>query len=360
MAATLIDLEQLNQTNLSSWDSITRASGFDTFVTTPSSANLKSLVTDETGSGALVFGTNPMFTTGIAIDNTSAFYKLDILANTQNGSEAIGFTHFTAAVSTSPQFFMQRARGTSSIPTALNSGDDLGYLSFRGHTGSAFTGTRASLRSRTTELWSTTANGTELVFSTTPNTTTGVIDVGKFLNDGNLHLLLSTSAIYLGNITPSSTNYALKYTNTDEVSLNATSTLRFRCGGTIFATGSSTDLTINGSAGLSIANNSNDTKITFSRTSGNNHSFQLSTTDCFIFNNTASAIRYGVTNAGNFYVGAKSALATTATDGFLYLPSCAGIPTGVPTAITGKVPIVVDSTNNKAYIYSGGAWVALN
>ena len=44
----------------------------------------------------------------------------------------------------------------------------------------------------------------------------------------------------------------------------------------------------------------------------------------------------------------------------LYLPSCAGVPTGVPTAITGKVPIVVDSTNNKAYIYSGGAWVALN
>lgn len=51
--------------DLTSWAAITRASGFDTFATTPSSANLKSLVTDETGSGALVFGTSPTFTTQI-------------------------------------------------------------------------------------------------------------------------------------------------------------------------------------------------------------------------------------------------------------------------------------------------------
>lgn len=40
---------------LTSWGAITRASGFDTFSATPSSANLRSLVTDETGTGALVF-----------------------------------------------------------------------------------------------------------------------------------------------------------------------------------------------------------------------------------------------------------------------------------------------------------------
>ena len=44
---------------LTSWGAITRASGFDTFVTTPNSANLLALVTDGTGSGALVFGTAP-------------------------------------------------------------------------------------------------------------------------------------------------------------------------------------------------------------------------------------------------------------------------------------------------------------
>jgi hypothetical protein len=49
--------------DLTSWAALTRASGFDTFTVTPSSANLASLVTGETGSGALVFGTSPTFTT---------------------------------------------------------------------------------------------------------------------------------------------------------------------------------------------------------------------------------------------------------------------------------------------------------
>lgn len=39
--------------------------GVLTFLATPSSANLASAVTDETGSGALVFGTSPTFTTSI-------------------------------------------------------------------------------------------------------------------------------------------------------------------------------------------------------------------------------------------------------------------------------------------------------
>ncbi len=57
---------------------------------------------------------------------------------------------------------------------------------------------------------------------------------------------------------------------------------------------------------------------------------------------------------GNAMVGAFSANATTATDGFLYIPTCAGPPTGTPTAYTGKVPLVYDSTNNQLYVYNGG------
>ena len=49
-------------------------------------------------------------------------------------------------------------------------------------------------------------------------------------------------------------------------------------------------------------------------------------------------------------------LATSATDGFLYVPTCAGTPTGTPTTKTGFAPIVVNTTNNKLYFYSGGAW----
>lgn len=45
--------------DLTSWAAITRATGFDTFVATPSSANLRSLLTDETGTGAAVFADAP-------------------------------------------------------------------------------------------------------------------------------------------------------------------------------------------------------------------------------------------------------------------------------------------------------------
>lgn len=58
---------------------------------------------------------------------------------------------------------------------------------------------------------------------------------------------------------------------------------------------------------------------------------------------------------GGFVVG-TAALATGASNGFLWVPSCAGTPTGTPTTFTGRVPIVVDTTNNKLYFYSGGSW----
>ena len=66
--------------------------------------------------------------------------------------------------------------------------------------------------------------------------------------------------------------------------------------------------------------------------------------------------RMRITPTGNIVAGGSVALATTATNGFLYVPTCAGTPTGTPTAITGMAPIVVNTTNNKLFFYSGGAW----
>ncbi len=57
----------------------------------------------------------------------------------------------------------------------------------------------------------------------------------------------------------------------------------------------------------------------------------------------------------NVIVG-LGALTTTATNGFLYIPTCPGPPTGTPTALSGRAPLVIDSTNNKLYFYSGGQW----
>jgi len=48
-------------------------------------------------------------------------------------------------------------------------------------------------------------------------------------------------------------------------------------------------------------------------------------------------------------------LATNATRGFAYLPTCAGAPSGVPNAETGCAAMVYDTTNNKIWFYNG-AW----
>ena len=67
------------------------------------------------------------------------------------------------------------------------------------------------------------------------------------------------------------------------------------------------------------------------------------------------ATRLTIDQRGNIVPG-TAALATTATDGFLYLPTCAGTPTGVPTAYTGRVPVLFDTTGLKIWAYTGGAW----
>ena len=75
--------------DLTSWAGVTRASGFDTFVATPSSANLLALVTDETGSGSLVFGTQPTFTQWITVPRiyggTGVNDGIDFYSTTGNG-----------------------------------------------------------------------------------------------------------------------------------------------------------------------------------------------------------------------------------------------------------------------------------
>lgn len=70
----------------------------------------------------------------------------------------------------------------------------------------------------------------------------------------------------------------------------------------------------------------------------------------FFANGTAPNLFRGTTVVGS------AALATTATTGFLYVPSCAGTPTGTPTSYGSSLPIVIDSTNHKLYFYSGGTW----
>jgi len=62
---------------------------------------------------------------------------------------------------------------------------------------------------------------------------------------------------------------------------------------------------------------------------------------------------FQITKTGSILLS-DTVLATTATDGFTYVPTCAGIPTGVPTGQAGTTPVVYDTTSNRLYVYNGG------
>lgn len=65
---------------------------------------------------------------------------------------------------------------------------------------------------------------------------------------------------------------------------------------------------------------------------------------------TANTFRGAVEQNGNFYAGSGT---TGMTNGFFYIPAAAGAPSGVPTSISGRVPMYYDTTNQRFYIYNG-------
>lgn len=77
-------------------------------------------------------------------------------------------------------------------------------------------------------------------------------------------------------------------------------------------------------------------------------------------NNVAWSLAGYYDDLGNFVWSSGTALATNADRGFLYIPSCSGVPTGVPTVRTGAVPIVMDIVNSKLYAYRAGAWASVS
>jgi hypothetical protein len=80
---------------------------------------------------------------------------------------------------------------------------------------------------------------------------------------------------------------------------------------------------------------------------------KISLSDTGISITSPVTITGDLTSGGNIYPSASST--TTMTNGFVYMPSAAGAPTGVPSTVTGHVPFYYDTTANQFYVYSG-AW----
>lgn len=256
--------------------------GVAIFLATPSSANLASAVTDETGSGSLVFGASPSIsgatltgtTTLSGFTTPSLLYvgasseiaqrpswtlpSSNLLVGSFNAASAppsplpgvhlngldgqiVGFlADGYAAV---PLFIGRAAAGTGAAPTASTTSTVLAQFSARGYDGSAYTTDRAYIRMIPTETWGASANGVGIEF---------------------------------------------------------------------FVTGTATTTTA----------------------------------------------RKALLDANGSFVLNDGALATSATDGFLYIASGAGAPSGTPTSYTGRVPLYYDGTSNQMNVYNG-SWRSL-
>ena len=109
-------------------------------------------------------------------------------------------------------------------------------------------------------------------------------------------------------------------------------------------------------SGVGILRLANAESIGF-RNAGNtaNHTFTLNSSDELEWLLTSTTL-LRLTSTGSLVLG-SAAVATSATNGFLYVTGCAGLPTGVPTTNTGRVAIVIDTTNDTPYYYNS-SWKA--
>ena len=67
------------------------------------------------------------------------------------------------------------SRGTYASRTAVQSADLLGQLDFGGHNSSSLVNGRASIQAQASQTWTSTANGTQLLFNVTANGTTAPV-----------------------------------------------------------------------------------------------------------------------------------------------------------------------------------------
>ena len=85
-----------------------------------------------------------------------------------------------------------------------------------------------------------------------------------------------------------------------------------------------------------------------SATNSNNFSIGYNTSNAL----PTDSIAFQITSSLGVYFG-NGALATSATDGHLFIRTCAGTPTGTVSPGTGRAGMVYDTTANKIWFYNG-------
>lgn len=228
---------------------------------------------------------------------------------------------------------MLDVRGTVRVPVAPTATANFGNLSigsgpFDGSTSGFFTGLAAG-----TQIAINTASGGTADFARWQ-----LAGVTKFkvTSVGAIVLPSTTSAIVIGAAAPDANNYLFdgRRNGFAQLRLEGNSTSAGAADFLMFDTGAATNAKYVG-----IRNQAGVGGISSFVDDGSAYQKQ----NIIAWDNLTGSVMIG-----------NAALATTATDGFLYIPTCAGAPTGTPTAKTGRVPMIYDTTNNHFYFYNSG------
>lgn len=121
-------------------------------------------------------------------DNDADFIPLDIKKD--GLGVVISVTAYDAGVNNYATLRLGRARGTQASPTAVQIGDAIGHISYRGYDGNIFQSV-AWIRATATENYSGSATGSLLSFYTTPNGS--IVTTVRMIIQQSGHVIFSNS-----------------------------------------------------------------------------------------------------------------------------------------------------------------------
>lgn len=105
------------------------------------------------------------------------------------GADSVATLFDVVAYATETGIYARRANGTAAAPTALGSGQNIFAIRAYGYTNGAFQTSRATWAMRSSEAWTSTAQGTDIIFAVTKNGTTTQVNAGSINNDGSLAMI---------------------------------------------------------------------------------------------------------------------------------------------------------------------------
>ncbi len=134
----------------------------------------------------------------VGVHTTTPDAEFEVVSTSGTMPRGSLISQYNNGVLSDAQLWFRRARGTETVPLALQANDEIGFVKFRGYDGTTFsTNDQTEMGALATENWSTTANGGCLKFMTTLNGTTAGVERMRIDHTGNVGIGTSTPAVNL-------------------------------------------------------------------------------------------------------------------------------------------------------------------